>query len=807
MGDLCMKIEIIISYLLFFLPLQISAQEQAVTLSGSVLDQETKEPLPFVNVVLKAAKDSSFITGAVSNEDGLFTMDKIQPGDYLIQASFISYNAYLQAFYVGNTSDFIDMGKIELTPSNKELGEVIVTGKQDDVTGKMDKKTFEVDENISQNGGSVLQTMQNLPGVTIEDNKVQLRGNPNVIILIDGKQSALTGFGNQSGLENIPASSIERIEIINNPSSKYDANGSAGIINIILKKEDQNGFNGKVGITGGLGALWIKKENLPTIRPQFQYTPKINPSFSLNYRKNKVNLFLQADYLYTQTLNKNEFVTRTYDDGTTINQQTMRNRTTGFLTSKLGLDWNINDKNSITVFGLFGSEDIIDKGDQPFFNVDFSERKRLWRFLEDELKTTVVGSASYLHKFKQAGHQFTLGTNYTFHREDEQYYFDNINPTFTGLDTFRLISDEQVLDFNFDYIKPLKYGKLEGGVKFRNRFIPTNMLFIPGLNSQIDSSAGGWADYKEIIPAVYGNYVFQNKKFDAEVGLRIEYVKVNYLVNPNHPTYQSDGYDYIQPFPNLRLGYRINDNNKLTIAYNRRVNRPNEVDIRIFPKYDDAEIIKVGNPELQPQFTNKAELGYKLNLKKGYFYTALYGQMTDATITRIAATELGETLIYNVFQNAGKSYNIGIEAIFSKDFTKWFSLNMNANIYDNQIDEFTVVNKYPITDTLTIAEQSLFSGNGKLNAIFHLKKDFDIQLTAIYLAPDIIPQGKIDSRFALNLGIQKSIQKGKGELFMNASDLLNTMIIKQEIVGDGFKFTSNNYYETQVVRLGYKYRF
>jgi len=807
MGDLCMKIEIIITYLLFFLPLHISAQEQTVTLSGSVLDQETKEPLPFVNVVLKAAKDSSFITGAVSNEDGLFTMDKIQPGDYLIQASFISYNPYLQAFYVGNTSDFIDMGKIELTPSHKELGEVIVTGKQDDVTGKMDKKTFEVDENISQNGGSVLQTMQNLPGVTIEDNKVQLRGNPNVIILIDGKQSALTGFGNQSGLENIPASSIERIEIINNPSSKYDANGSAGIINIILKKEDQNGFNGKVGITGGLGALWIKKENLPTIRPQFQYTPKINPSFSLNYRKNKVNLFLQADYLYTQTLNKNEFVTRTYDDGTIINQQTMRNRTTGFLTSKLGLDWNINDKNSITVFGLFGSEDIIDKGDQPFFNVDFSERKRLWRFLEDELKTTVVGSASYLHKFKQAGHQFTLGTNYTFHREDEQYYFDNINPTFTGLDTFKLISDEQVLDFNFDYIKPLKYGKLEGGVKFRNRFIPTNMLFIPGLNSQIDSSAGGWADYKEIIPAVYGNYVFQNKKFDAEVGLRIEYVKVNYLVNPNHPTYQSDGYDYIQPFPNLRLGYRINDNNKLTIAYNRRVNRPNEVDIRIFPKYDDAEIIKVGNPELQPQFTNKAELGYKLNLKKGYFYTALYGQMTDATITRIAATELGETLIYNVFQNAGKSYNIGIEAVFSKDFTKWFSLNMNANIYDNQIDEFTVVNKYPITDTLTIAEQSLFSGNGKLNAIFHLKKDFDIQLTAIYLAPDIIPQGKIDSRFALNLGIQKSIQKGKGELFMNASDLLNTMIIKQEIVGDGFKFTSNNYYETQVVRLGYKYRF
>lgn len=802
-----MKIRFIPLFVTFFAAHWLSAQELKVTISGTIVDKENAKSMPFVNVVLKKASDSSFVTGTVSNEEGLFTLKKVDPGDYLMHISFVGYKSRLQSLYVGNTSNYLDVGKIQLSSNLQELGEVVVTTKQDNITGKMDKKAYAVDDNISQLGGTILQAMQNLPGVTVQDGQVQLRGSSDVIILIDGKQSALTGYGTQSGLENIPASSIERIEIINNPSAKYVSNGSAGIINIILKKEDKLGFNGKVGISGGLGALWVKKQNLPTIRRQYQCTPKVNPSLALNYRNKKINIFLQADYLYKHTLNKNEFVTRTYDDGTIINQQTVRNRNTGFFTSKLGLDWNISDKNTVTIFGFFGSEDIMDKGDEPFFKADLSQRLRLWRFLEDELKTTVVGSLNYLHKFKQAGHQLSFSTKFTFHRENEQYYFENIYPNYTGLDTFKLISDEQVLDFSLDYTKPLKHGKIEGGLKFRYRFIPTNMLFIPGLNSELDSNAGGWANYRELIPAVYGNYVFQNKKLDLEIGLRLEYVNVNYSVNPNHPTYSSDGYKYIQPFPNVRFGYRINEKNKLSIAYNRRVNRPNEVDIRIFPKYDDAEIVKVGNPALQPQFTNKAELGYKLNVEKGYFYAALYGQITNATITRIAATTAASTTIYNVFHNAGKSYNTGIEVVFSKDITKWLSMNINCNAYYNQIDAFSVINKYPVTDTITVDKQNIYSGNGKLNVVFHLKKDFDLQLTAVYLAPDIIPQGKIGSRFSLDFGIQKAIQKGKGLLFLNATDILNTMVINQDIYGNGFHFTSKNYYETQVIRLGYKYRF
>ena len=695
----------------------------------------------------------------------------------------------------------------ETEEKTKAIEEVVLQGKTSGIDKKLDKKVYSVSDNVSQSGGSVLQSMQNLPGVTVQDGKVQLRGNDKVTVLIDGKQTALTGFGSQKGLDNIPASAIDKIEIINNPSSKYDANGNAGIINIIMKKEKKNGFNGKVGFTYGTGSLWIRKENLPTIREQYTFTPKINPSVSLNYRKDKVNIFLQADNLYTETLNKNEFVTRNYDDGTVINSQLKRNRNTNFLTTKAGVDWNIDEQNTLTISGMFGSEKIIDKGDQPFFNGDLSQRLRLWQFLEDELKITIMGTANYQHKFKEAGHLLNAGFNYTFHREDEKYFYDNFLPASTGTDAFKLLSDEQVYDFNVDYIKPLKNGRLETGIKLRNRTIPTNMDFRAGTNSVLDADAGGWANYKELIPALYGNYVFENEKWEAELGLRLEYVKIQYDVNPNHPTYKSDGYHYTQPFPNFRLAYKLNDNNKFSVFYNRRVDRPNEVDIRIFPKYDDAEIIKVGNPALRPQFTNSIELGYKNSWSKGYFYSALYHRFSNGTITRISSIVPGSNLIYAIFQNAGRSYNTGLEAILNQKVSNVYSFNINGNIYRNQIDAFTVENLYPQPNIFSADKQTAISGNVKLNNTFRFSDGWDAQLTAVYLAPDIIPQGKILSRFSVDAGVKKSVQNGKGEIFFNATDLLNTMVIKKQIQGIGFYYTSDDYYETQVMRLGYSYKF
>jgi len=798
----------LITILCLLLPYLVQAQSNsAITASGLVKDLG-KMPVPYANVALKKQKDSVFVMGTITSEEGRFTLSGLSAGSYILEISIVGYQTSKQIVTIGALSSFLDLGAFELQDDAKLLSEINIVGAaKDGVSAKMDKKTFTLANNVAQSGGSVLQAMQNIPGVTVQDGKVQLRGNDKVAVLIDGRQNAVTGFGSQTGLDNIPASAIERIEIINNPSAKFDANGNAGIINIIYKKNSQEGLNGKIGLMSGLGALWVRKENLPGIRPQFSATPKLNPSLSLNYRKHKVNTFLQADWLYTQTLNRNDFAERIYEDGTVIRQQVKRNRTTTFSTVKTGADWNPDDQNTFTLSAYLNREKIIDKGDIPYFNGDLSVRSRLWQFLEDEVKYTATASALYQHKFKQPGHLLNAGFNYTFHREDEKYFFTNVMPSFTGEDAFKLLSDEHVADLNLDYTRPLKHGRLEGGLKFRRRTIPTDMQFFPGLNSPLDVNAGGWADYKETIPGVYGNYVLEKNGFELEAGLRLEYVKVNYDVNPNHNTYKSDGYDYTRPFPNLRLGYKLDEKNKVSLFYNERVDRPNEVDIRIFPKYDEPEVIKVGNPTLRPQFTKSMEAGHKLTWGKGSVYTAVYHKMVDATITRIATVVPGSTLIYNIFQNAGKSRNSGAELTYQQDLTTWFSFNASAALYRNTIDAFTIENRYPVPTVYTMGKESITSWNSKLNGMFKFPKKTELQFSAVYLAPDIIPQGKIGSRFSVDMGAKKQIQNGRGELFLNGTDLFNTLRPEREITGNGFKLISRDYLETQVFRLGYSYKF
>jgi outer membrane receptor protein involved in Fe transport len=294
------------------------------------------------------------------------------------------------------------------------------------------------------------------------------------------------------------------------------------------------------------------------------------------------------------------------------------------------MDWAMDANNTLTISGMYGTEKILDHGDEPFFNGSLTERQRLWQFLEDELKTTIVGSAIWQHNFREPGRTLNVALSSTFHREDEKYFFTNFMPEYTGIDSFKVLSDEHVTDLTIDYVQPVRHGRFEGGVKYRYRYIPVNMDFKPGVHSVLDASAGGLTKYRENIPAIYGNYVYENSHFELEAGLRIEYVQLNYYVNPNHPVYKSDGYNYTQPFPNLRLAYKLAENNKVSFFYNRRVDRPNEVDIRIFPKYDDAEIIKVGNPALRPQFTNTFELGDKTSWNNGYLFSSVYHKPESA---------------------------------------------------------------------------------------------------------------------------------------------------------------------------------
>lgn len=779
-----------------------------VTLSGRIEDAQSRAPLPYLSVQLLQEKDSSFVTGRLTNDEGAFSFAGLRKGTYVLAVRSIGYRPIRQRVLVGELSPFLDLGTLAMTRETQTLAGVTVTAEGEAVSATMDRKTFTVADNISQAGGSVLQAMTTVPGVTMgQDGKLLLRGSDKVAVLIDGKQTALTGFGSQSGLDNLPASALERIEVINNPSARFDANASAGVINLVFKKEEQQGFNGRVGLMGGAGALWVRKENLPTIRPQYRATEKLNPSLSLNYRSGETNTFVQGDWLHSPTLNKNEFSTRTYDDGTVIVQQVKRNRRTDYATLNAGVDHAFDARNTLTVSGLFNREKIIDYGDNPYFDGSLQDRYRLWQFLEDEVKYTAFGTAAFVHRYPQPGHTLTFTSNYSFHREDEKYFFTNTLPTFTGHDAFKLLSDEHVVDLNADYVKPLRQGRVEAGFKGRYRSIPVDMQFIPGQNSPIDSGAGGWATYRETIPAIYGNYVFESQRLELEGGLRFESVHLNYDVNPDHNTYRSDGYRYVQPFPNVRAAWKFDEANKLSLFFNRRVDRPNEVDIRIFPKYDEPELIKVGNPALQPQYSTSMELGYKTTRSAGSVYAAAYHRIVHGTITRIATQPPGSVLLYNVFQNAGRSWSTGAELVWQQVVSPHVSLTANANIYRRTFDAFSVVNLYPVPVRYTAGREQLSSGNVRLNATLALPWQWQAQVAGTYLAPDLLPQGRTGSRHGLDFGAKKTVQRGRGEIVVNATDLLNTMQVRRTIRGTDFRLVSTDYAETQVVRVGYNWKF
>ncbi len=800
-------------FLVSLLLLSMAGYSQSIeaVVSGSVSDSENREFLPFVNLIV-LQPDSSFVTGTVANDAGRFTLPKIKTGDYILKASFIGYEDQYQNFHVGRLNPFLDLGNITLLPGSTMLEGVTVSGIRQEVLSSMDRKVYDIEENISQQGGSVAQIMKNLPGITVDqEGKVFLRGSDKVSILIDGKQTAITGMGSQSGLENIPASAIQSIEIINNPSAKYDASGMAGVVNIIFKKERQQGWNGRAGLTLGAGALVEKNPNLvPTIRNQYSFTPKINPSLSLNYRKDAFNFFVSGDLLYHQQMMKNEFFVRTSNDGSMINQQWLENRTQPIYNLRAGLDYEINSKNLLTFSALFNYRAYTDLGDLPYSNMlSSSMLSRFWEYYEEEINQTLFLSLTHKYLFDQPGHELVSSFNYSFRRKDEVFYFTNQNfaENFTGTDTTGLIADENIFDLTLDYQRPLRSGRIEIGTKQRARIFPNFITFTPGLNSILDMGLDGSAEYQDYLSALYTNYIYELKNLELEAGLRAEYARVDYLVDPDHSVYESSGFDYLGLFPNLRASWLINENSRLTAFYNRRVDRPEEKNLRVFPTYADPEILSMGNPGLVPQFTNSVELGYRQSWDKGYIYGAAYHRISENILTKIITEVPGTNRFASVDQNAGMGYNSGIELVASQQLGQKIKVSANTNYYLNRIAAFTIVNAYPSNIPFSRDEQSAWAGNFKLNTDFDLPSEFKIQLAGIYFTPDIIPQGKILERYSVDLGITKALWGGKGEVFLNATDVFNTMINKYELQGPGFSINSTDYYETQVVRIGLQYRF
>lgn len=797
--------------ILLFVTLLVNAQEK-ITITGQIIDHETQETLPYVTISVNDEATNAIITGTISNDNGRFEVKDLKTGKYIVCITYLGFETIQRKIASGGLNPIFDLGKIELKPSAEALDEVTIEAKLATVNSALDKKFFSLADNVAQSGGSVVDAMKTMPGVAFDqEGKVVLRGSDKVVVLIDGKQSSLTGFGNQKGLSNIPASNIERIEIINNPSAKYDANGFAGIVNIIYKKEKQTGLNGDVGLSFGLGALSKRKQDTPTDYGSFSVNPKLIPSLNLNYRTDKFNYFLQSEFIIQEALPNNEFTTRNYDDGRNIISQVPENRNQFRSIITGGVDWELSDNDAITFSGMFDREKHIDTSQVAFINLNNNVRNRLYTWKEEEITSYINVAANYKHHFPQAGHSLSANAQYTRGLEDESYFLNDSSEVRIGRDMTNIRAIEHTTSLSTDYARALRSGKIEAGVKVRFRNLPVDYTINRGNQSIIYPNLGDFSKWKENLYAFYGNYLLEKEHFDVEAGLRAEETDVSYQLDPANTYYATnDKYDYFELFPSARFTYKLNDKNKLSVFYNRRVDRPGEPELRIFPKYDDPELLKVGNPYLRPQFTNSMEVAHRYNWESGSLFSAVYHRQIKGAYQRIFSVDNSNPdydIVNRIYQNTGESTNTGIELLFSQDLTENWKLTASTNIYQNSINAFEGTLLFPFVRSFSIDKSSNTAGDFKISNAFTLPYNIEAQLTGLYYSKRNIPQGEELARSSIDLGLKKSVWDKKGEITLSASDIFNNFGLRQRITGEGFTAVYENYYETQIVRLGMKYKF
>jgi hypothetical protein len=787
----------------------VQAQDD-VTVAGRVVVGTTQQALPFATVTV--TRDGVVVAGVLADEAGRFVVAGLPRGSYTVTSSFIGFVPADVPLLIGERNNNYDLGDMALAAAAGQVDEVIVSAQRQVLEASLDRRVFNLAEGFAQATGSVLDAMRGLPGVTIDqDGQVQLRGSDRVAILVDGKQSSLTGFGNQSGLDSIPAGSIASIEIINNPSAAFDAAGMAGVINIVYKKDLQEGLQVDGGLTASIGQLTKRRADLPTDLGSFSSNPKINPSVNVVNNGERGSFFVQADLMFQEDLPNNEFTTRYYDDGSVTLSQVPENREQTQVVVRGGIDRVFDEYRTLSFSSIFDFEQHEDVAQVPFIDAADMQRYRFWFWREQEKTGHLNLLLDYKREFEQPGHEFRLGLQYTRGWEDEAYFLNDRSALRNSQDATHLDAVENTLPFQLDYGRPTRSGRLETGLKLQRRWIPVDYNVERGVDTIIYPGLGEWSKWGEDIYAGYVNYVHEKPKYAVEAGLRVEQTDVYYDLPPENIYYsQSDRYDYFEPFPNVRLTYNINASNRLAVHYANRVDRPGEPELRIFAKYDDPELLKVGNPYQRPQFTESHEISYERLWERGSAILSVYRRNIDDPFMRVFAIDDSNPdydIVNRIYQNVGSGTHNGIEVLFTQDVGQRWKLSGSANWYDNVIDAAQTTLLFPVQRPFSVPRSEDNTWDMKLNSLLRLPGGVEAQLSFVYYAAKNIPQGREAARSSVDLGFKRPILANRAELVVSVSDLFNEFGLRHEIAGAGFDAVYENFYESQVVAVGVNYEF
>lgn len=752
-----------LSILISLLHLSLLAQTSAAgtgTIKGKVLD-DNKAPISYASVSV-LNEGGELLLGAISDDKGKFELTDVPQGSFVVDIQFLGYASWQQSVQIDAARDNINLGTITLTADQQVLDEVVVTAEKSQYSLRLDRKVFEVGKDVQVEGSNALDILDQVPQVTVDPTgAVTLRGNGNVQILINGRRSGLTL---NNAIEQIAGENIERIEVVTNPSAAFDANGSAGIINIILKKNQALGFKGQVSATVGTPANHM-----------------LLPGFT--YRSNKINLF--GNYRWRYSDYNGRYTSDQIDRNTDINVLSKREREDRHDDGQsfyIGGDYFINDKNTFTL-AFFRA----DTKDTDYTALDYTLRD------EQDIATPLLREANTLEKrdYNQLEANFTR----TYDREgqrlsiDLQYDFWNSRKTWdlaTEANDLGLFAEEQLRTLNesgsrdfvlqVDYRQPLgEKTKLNFGGKVENRIVTTNYI------AEFEGE-NGWAtfrnidndvDYGEMIAAGYVQYEQQIGKLEYQVGLRTEFTEID--IDDVENTF-GEIKDYLNLFPSAFLSYPLGEASTIQASYSRRINRPNLWNLYPFFELRDINIFSAGNPNLNPSFTNGFEVTSSHSFDKFSINPGIYHRRTQDPFQYFLQRD-DEGIFVNTPVNVDQENETGVEVSLKYQPARFLRLTGDANYF-----QFKTTGEF---DGQNLDAEGT-TWRFRTMANIRLPKDLGIQVRYRYRAPRKEAQVEYFSSSDLTVGISKSFFDDKLSISLRGMNLLNSQVRESRAVTDDF---------------------
>ena len=759
-----------ISLLLFFISFSLFAQTGGkAKITGTLKDAQTQETIPFASAVLINKTTKANVKVAQTDINGAFVMADIPAGTFTFKISYVGYQTMVRDnVVITASSGTLNFGDIKMNASKGNvLSEVTVTAQKAPMQMGIDKKVFSVDQSLVSEGGSAGDLLQNVPSVSTDiDGNVSLRGSTGVKVLIDGKPSLIAGGNVAQILQSIPASSIESVEVITNPSAKYDAEGQSGIINIVLKKNTKLGFNGSAAVTAG------NRDNY-------------NANTNLSFQNSKVNLYGNYSYRYGNRIGggyQDIFYKQPTNTTVFANQNTTSSSLDKGHNAKAGLDYYLTQKSVISLSGSYNSREN-DRDELTDIQQLSSSRNTVLNSYTTN-KNNGSGNSYDLNldfnqKFKKPKEELTFNFGYSHGDNDNfQTYNSNVtNLNGTPVDLRqslqRTTNNGNNTNYNIqlDYSLPVgKAGKVEAGYRSQIRLSDNNQYADSVLTTGVyDPNNKLINDFssKDQVHALYLNYQNQIKDFGYQVGLRAEDAQLNTHLNgfTGNVLTGSDGkIEYKRLYPSVFLTQKLKGDQQVQLSYTRRVNRPRPWDTNPFLDVSDRLNYRAGNPNLLPEDVHSFELGYSKYWKKVTLTSSLYFRQTNDVIQRVRSIPVNG-IITTTPQNLSHQINSGLELIGRFDLIKTLNFTTNVNLYQS---------KFAGDDRYNIPSNSGFSWNANLTGNLTVVKNVSLQMRGDYRAAEVMAQGKRNAMYGIDGGAKYDFPNKKASLSFNVRDIFNT---------------------------------